>query len=205
MTRDLPFANKVTGVVFGVAFWRVPKRISIFRSQTGKARWRGMWKKWTFVALIALPVGLMACSKSKGEQKLEKAIEKQGGQAKIDLSKGKMEIKTAEGETTVTGKGGGKLPDGFPKDVLVYKKSTIVVSMKKDEGFLVGFQSDDDAAKVVEAYKKQMPANGWEEKMAVNLPQGTMLQYEKNKRTCAVSITKADEKTGIQVVVSSAE
>jgi len=140
------------------------------------------------------------------ERRLEKAIEKEsGGKVKADISREKVEIKTEKGEMTITGAGGAEVPDGFPKDVHIYKDATVVMSAREQNTYSLVLQTNDDLKKVSETYKKEMTAQGWEEEAAINMGGMVMLQYKKAERAAAVSIATQDDKTQVTLSVQERE
>jgi hypothetical protein len=140
------------------------------------------------------------------EKAVEKAIEKQsGGKAKVDLSKGQVTIKDEKGQMTMTQGGGAQLPDGFPKDVLVYAGASITVSAKQPNAFMLVLTSKDDKKKVAETYKSTLKSQGWEEATAMDMGDVTTMEYkkEKEKRTLVISIAKSDNQTQITLNVET--
>jgi len=167
--------------------------------------------KMSFLCImIAAAFLATACGKKAEERRAERAVEKAiaketGGKVKADLSKDKVQIKTEKGEVTITEAGGAEVPEGFPKDVLVYRGASVMMSAKEQNTLMVWLESKDDLKKVVETYKENMKSQGWEEKSAMSLPAQVSLQYEKDKRTVSISVTKEDDKSRIQIVVVTEE
>lgn len=168
--------------------------------------------KTMLVLMIAAILVLGGCGKKNDEakakkaqeKKMEKAIEKSsGGKANVDLSKGKMTIQTKEGEKMeIAGSGAGvKLPDDFPKDVLVYKGAKVDTSLKTGDATQVMLSTTDATDKVAETYKAEMKKSGWEEKTSMQMPEMTMLQYAKDQRTVTVQVMTGDDK-GTKVVLT---
>jgi len=160
--------------------------------------------------MIALSAVLVAgCGGKKAAEKAaERAIEKQsGGKVKADISKGKVTIKDEKGATTFAAEGGAELPDGFPKDVLVYKGAVIVMSSKQQNTFTLMLHTKDDAKQIAEAYKTSMKSQGWEEKNMINIEGNVTIQYakEKEKRQATVSVSKSDDQAQITLIVEKEE
>lgn len=163
-----------------------------------------MLNRITTITVLGMLIGLMpaGCGKKPEEKRLERAIEKQtGGKAKVNLAKDSidMKIKTAEGEMTIASGGGAKIPKDFPKDVYVYKGASVTMSMTLPDGHSVTLQTKDSVEKAVEAYKKQMEAQGWKQQAAVDMGETAMLSYEKGERAVAISFSQADEGTQITI------
>lgn len=161
--------------------------------------------KTMLVVLIAASLALGGCGKKSDETRartaqekaMEKSIEKSSGdKANVDLSKEKMTFQTKEGGKVeiATGEAGVKVPDDFPKDVLVYKGAKVDSSVKSPEGMQVMLSTADPADKVAEAYKTEMTKSGWTEKTSMAMAEMTMLEYTKDQRTATVNVMKGDGK-----------
>jgi hypothetical protein len=143
-------------------------------------------------------------SEKLGEKIMEKAIEhNSGGNAKVDISDKGMTIKTKDGEFVAGQAGAVKLPADFPSDVLVYKGSKPVVSMKTGNGLMIHLETGDSVEKVIETYGKEMPSQGWEQETAMNSAEQSMFVFKKEKRQTAVVVTKSDNVTRIMLTVSN--
>jgi hypothetical protein len=159
------------------------------------------------VLLFAASLALGGCGKKSDEtsgrtaqeKAAAKAIEKgTDGKAKVDVSKGKTTIETQTGEKieVASGAEGVKLPDEFPKDVLVYKGAKVESSVKTPDGTQLMLSTADAPDKVAEAYKAEMKRSGWEEKTSMVITGMTMLEYTKNQRTATVQVMGEDGKGG---------
>jgi len=165
-----------------------------------------MARTLSILVLIASVCVLTNCGKKAEERAIEKRIEKQsGGKVKADLSKGQITIKDKEGETVIAQGGGAKVPDGFPKDVLVYKNAAVTASVKQKNMFMLSLAAKDDMNKIAEAYKSSMKSQGWEEGMVMNMPDAVALQYKKGKRNASISINKEGDKAAIVLHVETEE
>ena len=81
-----------------------------------------------FLVCLSVLVLMMGCGSSeKAEEKVaekiaEKAIAAQTGKkVDIDIDKERMQIKTEDGEMTLTSGESAKIPDTFPKDIPIYR------------------------------------------------------------------------------------
>ena len=158
--------------------------------------------------LIAALCLLMACGRSSEEKATEKMVEKMieeqsGGKVKADISKDKVEIRSQEGDLSFSSGGAVEVPKGFPKDVFVYSKAKAKMSAKQENGFMLMLESQDDVKKVGDAYKNEMKSQAWEEKSVTTIPEGMMLQYEKEKRHAIIAIMTEEGKTRIQITTSA--
>jgi len=150
---------------------------------------------------------LIGCGQESQERQAEKIIEREsGGKVKADISKGKMTLKDAEGhEHTVSMGAAVEVPEGFPKDVLVYKGATPLTAMKGDNGYHLTLRTKDEPKKVADAYTSALKAQGWELEQTMAMPQGTMLHFKKGERTAAVVVTRSDDETMVQVTTQTGE
>jgi len=164
-------------------------------------------RKGLAVSLVLVTaLAFVGCGKKAQERAAEKMIEKQsGGKVKADLSKGQFTIKDKEGRATFSQGGGAEVPEGFPKDVLVYKGSQIVMSSKQKKNFTLMLTTKADPKTVADAYKAAMKSQGWDESNMVNIEGTISIQYqkEKEKRTTAVSISKSGDQTQITLIAET--
>jgi hypothetical protein len=156
------------------------------------------------VAVLCCAVALSGCAKKAGEKKIEKAIEKQtGGKADVDLSEQSLKVKTDNGEMRMTAGKSAKVPDKFPKDVLVYKKASIEAAVEVPQGFNLVMSTGDDKTKVIETYKKEMAAGGWTQKGSMDMGAQMMLMFEKDKRAAHIMVMTEEGKTRITVTAAN--
>ena len=184
-----------------------------------------MIRKLSVLILIISMCLLISCGgrERAAERAVEEAIEKESGEKvdvdisgdsvkirgekiQMDMSKGEGEIKFKgedgeEAKFAMSEKGVVDLPDGFPKDVYIYKGAAIKMSGKQEKSFMVTLETDDDMKRVVNEYKDKMKANGWEEAMSMDMGQQTMLQFKKEDRTTAITIATQDNKTTFHLIV----
>lgn len=163
-----------------------------------------MLKTYLIYLIIATLAVLLACGKSSEEKAMEKAIEKtiereSGGKVKADVSRDKIEIKGEQGSISIASGGGVEIPEGFPADVHLYKGARVTMSARQEDGFVLALETSDDLKKVGDVYKSEMTSRGWTEKMVMNLPEGTMLQYSKDNRHAAINITR-NKNTQINII-----
>ncbi|MBD3320025.1 MAG: hypothetical protein GF350_02915 [Chitinivibrionales bacterium] len=158
------------------------------------------------VVLLA-SVSFYGCGK-KAEEKgaetmIEKAIENEsGGTADVDISEGTMNIKTDDGEMSVTSGKGARIPDAFPDDILIYKGASIEAAMEVPDGFSIQLKTDDGVAKVSELYTSRMKADGWSQEASVDMGQQAMLSFKKDERAAQVVIMPDDNSTRIGLTTS---
>jgi hypothetical protein len=159
------------------------------------------------IVVLAIPfAGCRRAGESLAERAVEKAMEaSSGGKAKVDLSEGKMVVKTAEGETQVGTGGNVSLPAEFPKDIFVYDGAKVMLSIKNPDGYAVSLQSNDKLDKVAAKYREAMPGQGWTEESSMNADKVTILSYKKDGRQTAVSIAGTDDGTQITLTAQNAK
>lgn len=66
------------------------------------------------------------------------------------------------------------------------------------------FQGNVDPDKVIEFYKKEMPARGWKPNLGV-VSRGGMLAYSKDTNSVLLSVAKQDKGTTLTVTVGKTE
>ena len=154
-------------------------------------------------------------SKKVGEKIVEKGIESQTG-AKVDINSdgGVSTIETKEGKMTVSGEGGAKLPDNFPKDIFVYSDAKInmaISSSSQGEGFSVSYTTAAVESDVFSKYKEEMAKNGWKKDTEADMGEnGKMLNFSKGKSKVLVMIGNDERdnssgKTGVALNVTTEE
>lgn len=151
----------------------------------------------TIAALTLVATIIWTGCGGSGEEKtaeilLEKAIEKESGKADVKISEGSMSVKTEDGEMIVSGGEGVKIPDGFPKDVHVYKEAKVIVSLLVEGNFQVTLQSKDAPSKIVETYKEKMKADDWVLDTQMAMETGDMLHYKKDERRVMITVAEDD-------------
>jgi hypothetical protein len=137
------------------------------------------------------------------ERMVEVGLAKQGVKARLDTTEGKLTMETKEGSATYAVGGDVKIPNDFPKDVFVYGGAKVLTSMTMPKGCHLTLQTKDSADKVINAYKREMTAANWKEESSMNQSGVSMLSYKKSERTAAVVVMTADNKTTIQLTISS--
>ena len=138
-------------------------------------------------------------------EQIRPALRAHGGNIElVDVEGDKVTFSDTEGATTVQAGKNVKLPQGFPDDVPVYEKATIlsVVSRSKDE-FAVSLQTGDAVKEVAGFYKTGMESKGWKSETAMDLPNRSILAYEKGNRAASVMIA-ADKDGGSVITLTSA-
>lgn len=98
---------------------------------------------------------------------------------------------------------GVSLPDGFPKDVPIYKGAVVVTSVDTKEGKQVSLRTPDALGKVVDFYKAELAKNGWEVESSMNSGDMGMCNAKKGDSEVVASAFKDGENTMISLMVHS--
>ena len=164
-----------------------------------------MLRKWT-VLIVAAAISWTGCGDAPEEEVAESLIEKSieaesGEKAKVEISEGKVSIRTADGDVLAASEDGVEIPEGFPGDVPIYEGAKTVASLKMGDSFQLSLQSKDARSKVVETYKEKMKAEDWELETSMAVGEGDMLHYKKGERRVMLTFTDQDGVTGIALMV----
>ena len=150
---------------------------------------------------VAASMGCRRASESVAEKLMAKAIEKNGGgKADVDLSKGKMTVKTDKGEVVVTAGGGATIPADFPKDVFVAQDAKMLATTSIPGTFSLTMESKDGAEKLMEKYVAEMKAQGWKTESTMNMGETLMTSFAKDTRKTSVVMSKSDK--GSQIILT---
>jgi hypothetical protein len=166
------------------------------------------------VLCLLLAAGLVvsgACKAKQTEQTNEKILSDMvskatGGQAQVDLGKGEIRVKTAEGDAVITS-GGGTWPANMPEEVPQFKAGAIIQSTNQtSEGrnnWMVIFQRvEADAA---DAYIEDLKNDGWTVEMTTDTPRGKMVQCKMEKYLLDITYTTEQKTMALTVVEQSEE
>lgn len=149
--------------------------------------------------LVISSVFLAGCtnpiSQKIGENIVEKSIEAQTG-AKVDINSNgdDVTIKTDEGQTQFSAGGNVKLPDGFPKELIVVDDAKLIVASSSDAGSTVSFLTNVDQTQVREKYISSLKSDGWKKSVETTTEKGSMLNFSKDKQNAVVLIGENDSK-----------
>ncbi len=153
------------------------------------------------LTLLVLAAGCQQAAQKAAEGMAERAIEAQsGGKISADISGDTVTITDKEtgGETLVqTGKGGQRMPEGWPAELPKYPGSTILSSTRQeaDEGvaFHVMLHTSATAAEVADFYAKKAKAAGFSQMNKTETPDGFSLYYDSETRGFAVTAIADDD------------
>jgi hypothetical protein len=151
------------------------------------------------VITLAVVAGIAAgCGKSS-------TYKTKDGEVTVNKASGQVsfEGKTKDGNVSVTAaKGGVALPDGFPKDVPIYKGAVVQIASTQGKTMMVHLNVAAPVADALKFYQDQFKDQGWEIASTMNMGDGSMLTAKKDHRQCAAVVIKQDKGTMIQLSVT---
>jgi hypothetical protein len=127
------------------------------------------------------------------------------GEVKVDKQNGKVtfQSKSKDGNVTVSAaKEGVPLPDGFPKDVPIYKGAVVQVASSEGKTMMVHLNVSAPVADALKFYQEQLKEQGWEIKSTMNMGEGSMLVAKKGDRQCSAVVMKQDNASMVQLSVT---
>jgi len=94
-----------------------------------------------------------------------------------------------------------ELPANFPEDVPRYPGAEVVKARPSSEaGFVAGFSTPDDPAKVASYFADALAAQGWSTNR-VDAPEGIVVFADKGERSATYGVGTAEGKTQIDLLV----
>lgn len=156
-------------------------------------------------ALMGATVVFSGCKKASEkltEKIIEKGLKNQGASdAKVDLSSGKMSIKTDKGQMEMSTGDSVAIPADFPKDIYVAKGGKIQMAMKMPDGYMLQLHIGQEKGKVAETYVSEMKGQGWTADVSMDMGEACSRIFKKGDRQVAVVITQKD--AGSEVMLTS--
>jgi hypothetical protein len=157
---------------------------------------------------------LLSCSKSddstvdtsKGKitvTETSDGVEVRGVDGALSLKgsdeEGHIKIKTKDGGDMEVRYNQEKLPVDFPEDIPVYSPSKVTMSQVLNKGVsaMATLSTQDESAKVIDYYKKELAAKGWTIDGEMNLGGVVMFQGKKGSSMLNVSVMKSEDGTNI--------
>jgi hypothetical protein len=95
-----------------------------------------------------------------------------------------------------------KIP--IPRGMTKSQQKGMELSLPGFGGALAAYEGKMAPDNVVEFYRQEMPARGWEPSIGL-LSQGGMLTYVKDKKTVIVTVGKTDSGTSMTITVAGAQ
>lgn len=128
-----------------------------------------------------------------------------GKKTSVQASGNDVSIVSADGKSTFVTGDKAKIPDDFPKDVLVYKPATIISAMTGPEGLLVSLKSANAMDAIAAEYQREMKAQGWKDESYFKAEAQILATFRKDKRVVTLSLNPEDKGTVINLVVVTEE
>ena len=151
------------------------------------------------VALLLTSVMLLSACGAIAQKATETAVEKATG-VQVDKEGESFTVTTEEGQTTAST--GNVLPEGFPKDVPVYKNAKVESSVASDasggKAYVIGLKSEDSLADISKWYAAQIKDNGWKDSGSMQTDDFASMSAEKGDLLLGVTLTpESDTKTTV--------
>lgn len=154
---------------------------------------------------IIVVLGATGCATAAEQVAEDIAGEVIGGE--VNVEDGGVTVDTPGGAVTV---GVDTLPDGFPADFPIPEagilESSSRVAVSEGTDFYVNLVSDDALTDVLDWYKAELAAQGWEMETEVQVPGDTstpaMLVAKKGTMTGTITLTAGDPSTRLVIVVN---
>ena len=157
------------------------------------------------VIVLAFAFGCKKATESASESLAEKMVEQSsGGKVDLDLKDGGATITDKEtGNTTTLDAKGGKMPEGWPKNIPQYPGSKVTQSSatdtEKGKAFSLILDTPDPMEKVNEYYAKELKGAGFKKSTEMTREDGITAFYESAKDVLTITIFKEKDKTLISI------
>ncbi|MFA6504143.1 MAG: hypothetical protein WCT54_04425 [Patescibacteria group bacterium] len=140
-----------------------------------------------------------AISQKIGESVAENVISQATG-GKVDINNDGNQIAFKDDKTGATSAFGEdvKLPNDFPKEVLIYpgvKISGLTTSHENGESAWLMASSDDDMSKVVDWYDGQTKDGGWTKDSSLTIEKMETRVYSKDKDQLSITDAPTDDES----------
>lgn len=179
-----------------------------------------------FILLLSFLITFSACSRKPKkkfkftEKFAEKLIKSRTGEnIDIDISEDGINIKSDQGNISITGNDdsaniyieseegsisfssgrSAKIPDEFPKDIYIYKRSIVESAAATAHGQMVILKSDDTISTIRDVYLKKMPASGWTNQGTFDNYNQTQMLFKQDDRKTIVLLYSVDGKAAIHL------
>jgi hypothetical protein len=145
--------------------------------------------------MIVMAVVLSGCGSGKslgqqaGEKIAEKAIEAQsGGKVDVNANDGNVTIKTEDGQAQYSAGGTVKLPENFPKELVMADDAKIIISTSADSGSTIAYVTDSSKDEIFNKYISGLAGQGWKKEMELNTGSGQMANFSQGSLKATVTI-----------------
>lgn len=142
-----------------------------------------------------------------GNKIAEKVIESQsGGKVDVDSNGEKVTIKTDDGQTQFAAGGDVKLPDNFPKELVVADDAKLMMATSSGNSSSISYLTNSEQKTVMEKYIATLTGSGWKKEMELDTGEGKMTNFSKGKEAVTVvvganSSNENTEKTSVMVTL----
>lgn len=154
----------------------------------------------TVVCLLAALVGITGCE-TIARKATDAAIEKTTG-VKVDTQGESVTIQGEDGSNVTVA--GGKVPDGFPKDVPVID-GEIEATWESGDGMFISLKtkmSMDDAA---DWYEKELTSEGWKQETTYSTADSRLYVAKKGERMVQIAVGQQEGVANVTVTVTQPE
>ena len=130
------------------------------------------------------------------EEVIENALEKDGksGDAEVDLSSGKVEVKTDKGKLSYGAGKNVEIPKNFPTDVTIPKNITVKMAIESEGNFNIMGESDAESGALSDQEIKDAESNGWKKKTDMNMGNARIMAFEKENRKLTITVANSTSK-----------
>lgn len=157
------------------------------------------------VIVLAFAFGCKKAAETASENLAEKMIEQSsGGKVGVDLKDGGATIVDKEtGSTTTVDAKGGKMPEGWPKNIPQYPGSKVAQSSatdtEKGKSFSIILETQDAVDTVNEYYAKELKVAGFKKSTEMTKEDGVTVFYQSKENVLTMTIFKENDKTILSI------
>jgi hypothetical protein len=155
--------------------------------------------------LVVAACGRKTPSEKAGEKMLSDMLSKAtGSKTQVDLRKGEIKVKTADGDAVITS-GGGTWPANLPEEIPQFRAGAILQSTnhQRENGTSWMVMYRDVEADALDAYIEDLKSDGWTVMLTTETGNGKYTQLQTGHFMMTVTYT-ADEKAASLSIVESA-
>lgn len=166
-----------------------------------------MKNKFFFLAfaliLVVVATGCKSATQRTAEKVMEKSIEAQtNGQVDVDANGNEVTIKTEDGQIQYSAGGDVKIPDDFPKELIISNDAKVIISSSTEGGSTVAYVTNDEQGAIFDKYLSDLPDQGWKKEMELDTASGKMATFSKDKENVSITVgeNNSDDKSGKTLV-----
>lgn len=113
---------------------------------------------------------------------------KSGDKVDISSKNENITVESGDGKTQISAGGQVNLPENWPKELMVTNDHRIVMSTTVDKSSSVTFTTDLLQNEVKEKYVSNLTSGGWKKISEVNIDDGMMINFTKEKMNVVITI-----------------